>query len=314
VGHHLARLLVDRGCSVLVVDDLSVGKRENLAPLMDRPGFELVVADITDEKAAAAAVAKFQPEVIFHLAAIHFIPYCSAHPTETMKINVVGTQHLLEAARNAASVRRFIFASTADIYKPQDGPNLEDETPTGSFNIYGISKLFGEELLRYYRGICPDVSFIGARFFNVYGPGETNPHVLPDILEHLAESDTLPLGNIEPKRDFIYVTDVAEALWALAAHSTPATEVNVATGTEYSVKELVDCIAELTGRELITVQDPAKFRATERMHLLGDNGKIRRLTGWRPKYTLKDGLAELLKQEGFIGQPQARRVHIREAV
>ena len=314
VGHHLARLLLENGCSVLVLDNFSVGRRENIASLMDRPGFDLTITDLTDEKATAEAVAKFQPEVVFHLAAIHFIPYCSKHPTETIKNNVVGIQHLLEAVRNTPSVRRFIFASTADIYKPQDGPNIEDKTPVGSFNIYGISKIFGENLTRYYREICPDVTFINARFFNVYGPGETNPHVLPDILGYMAKSDTLPLGNVEPKRDYIYVTDLAEALWALAADSTPSTEVNLATGKEYSVREVVDCIAELTGRKLTITRDPDKFRKSERMHLVGDRSKIRRLTGWTPKHSLKEGLAELLQDEGFIEERRpAVRPRITEA-
>ncbi len=308
VGHHLARLLLENGCSVLVLDNFSVGKRENIASLMEHPDFDLTVTDLTDEKATAEAVAKFQPEVVFHLAAIHFIPYCNEHPTETIKNNVVGIQHLLEAVRNTPSVRRFVFASTADIYRQQDEPNLEDETPVGSFNIYGISKIFCENLTRYYLKICPDVTFVNARFFNIYGPGETNPHVLPDILGYLAESDTLPLGNVDPKRDYIYVTDVAEALWAMSASSTPSTEVNVGTGKEYSVRELVDCIAELTGRGLTITHDPAKFRRSERMHLVADIGKIRRLTGWVPKHSLKEGLAELLQDEGIIEdhRPAAR--------
>ena len=315
VGHHLARLVLEKGCHVLVVDDLSVGKRENIDSLTEHQRFGLSVTDVTCEEAVSAVVAEFQPEVVFHLAAIHFIPYCSAHPTKTIRINVLGTQHLLEAVRQAGSVRKFIFASTADVYQPQDDPNVEDETPTGSFDIYGVSKIFGEGLLRHYRRICPEVTFIAARLFNVYGPGETNPHVLPDILANLAESDTLLLGNVEPKRDFVYVTDVAEALWSLAASAAPGTEVNVATGREYSVRDLVECIAELTGRSLTIARDPEKFRESERMHLVGDIGKIHRLTGWTPKHTLADGLAELLEHEGLLGRRrQTSRAYAGEAV
>lgn len=302
VGHHLTRLLLENGCSVLVLDDFSVGTWKHIAPMMDQPGIGLVMTDLTNAPATAKAVARFQPDVVFHLAALHFIPYCSAHPSETVKVNVLGTQHLLEAVRNTSSVKKFVFASTADIYKPQDGPNVEDETPTGSANIYGITKLFGEDLIQHYRRTCLDTTFVIARFFNIYGPGDTNPHVLPDVLSYMAaESDTLPLGNVDAKRDYVYVTDVAEALWALADDATPAVEVNVATAKEYSVRELVDCIAALTGRRLTITQDPAKFRPCERMHLVGDIGKIRRLTGWTPTHTLTDGLAELLAHEGLIG-------------
>ena len=300
VGHHLARLLLDDGWEVLALDNFSFGRRENVAPLMDHPRFGLTVTDLTDEDHCSEVVGQFSPNVVFHLAALHFIPYCSDHPSQTMRVNVMGCQHLLETVRNTATVERFIFASTADVYRPQDGANNEEKTPTGSFNIYGISKLFGEDLIRYYRQAAPDVTFVCARFFNIYGPGETNPHVIPDILEYMRASDLLNLGNIEPKRDLVYVTDVAEALVHLAASSVPSTEVNVATGTEHSIREVVRLIAELTGRDLKILRDPAKFRQTDRMHLLGDISKIQRLTGWKPRHSLAEGLAELLEAEGLI--------------
>jgi len=315
VGHHLAELLLRERCQVLALDDFSVGTRENVAPLIGRPGFELALVDVTDAEATVAAVAEFEPDIVFHLAATHFIPYCRAHPTETVATNVLGTQNVLEAVRGAASVRKLVFASTADIYQPQDGPNVEDETPTGSLNIYGVTKLLGEGLIGHYREVCPDVSFVIARFCNVYGPGETNPHVLPDILDAMTESDALPLGNVEPKRDLVYVTDVTEALWALADLSVPSTVVNVGTSREYSVRELVERIAALTGRSLVITRDPARFRESERMHLVSDIRKIRELTGWSPRHSLDDGLTELLECEGFIEpQGQAGRQRLREAV
>jgi UDP-glucose 4-epimerase len=300
IGHHLARLLLDEGLQVLVLDNLSVGKHENIAPLKDLPGFGLAVTDMTDEEACLDVVARFLPDVVFHLAAIHFIPYCSAHPVETIRTNVLGTQHLLEALKSAPSVKRFIFASTADVYQPQEGPNIEDETPLGRFNIYGVSKLFGEELIRYYTKISPEVTFVIARLFNTYGPGETNPHVIPDILTYMRDSNNLMLGNVESKRDFIYASDVAEALIALSDESVPATVLNIATGEEYSVRELVQTIAEITGRDLEIVQDPDRFRPSERSHLLGDISKICQLTQWRPKHSLKDGLTKLLEWESVI--------------
>ena len=304
VGHHLVRLLLENGCEVLALDNSSAGKHEHLAALRNHPGFSLTEADLTDEKAVAAAASPFQPDTVFHLAAVHFIPYCTAHPTETINVNVLGTQHVLDAVSNTPSVRKFIFISSAAIYRPQDEANVEDKTPTGAFDIYGLSKIFGEGLIKYYRKICPEVTFINARLFNVYGPGETNPHVLPDILDCIAESRGLSLGNVDPKRDFIYVKDVADALWALAEICTQGTEVNVATGQEYSVRELVDCIAELIGRELKITQDPSKFRKSERMHLVGDIGRLQQLTGWAPRYSLREGLRELLECEGLLERRQ----------
>jgi len=315
VGHHLVRVLLDKGCQVLAVDNFSAGKQEHVTGLRNHPTFELARTDLTSGKSVAAVVSAFQPDTVFHLAAVHFIPYCTAHPTETINVNVLGTQHILDAVSNTDSVGKFIFISSAAVYKPQDEPNVEDETPTGAFDIYGLSKLFGEGLVQYYRKIRPEVTFINARLFNVYGPGETNPHVLPDILDCIAESRPLALGNVEPKRDFIYVKDVADALWALAEKCTQGTEVNVATGWEYSVRELVDCIAELIGRELPITPDASKFRKSERMHLVGDISRLRQLTGWAPKYSLREGLRELLEFEGLLKRSQpASRISAGEAV
>jgi len=200
---------------------------------------------VTDAVLVRAVVADVRPAVVFHLAAIHFIPYCVAHPSETLLVNVVGTQLLLDALA-AVPDARLVFASTADVYAPSDRPHREDD-PVATTNVYGASKRFCEDLFAVARRQDPSRRIVAARFFNVFGPGETNPHVLPDILGALRGGSVLRLGDLEPRRDYVHVRDVAEALVRLAAYDGPEAVFNVGTGIGTSVRDLVDTLSEVLG-------------------------------------------------------------------
>jgi UDP-glucose 4-epimerase len=142
---------------------------------------------------------------------------------------------------------------------------------------------------------CPGTRCAAARFSNVFGPCETNPHVIPEILDQMTRgSYELALGNVKPLRDYVYVTDVAAGLVAIAARAeSPFGVYNVSTGTEHSVEEIVALLAAASGSELRIVTDPKRLRPSDRMHLLCDNSRLRRETGWAPQFDLGRGLAEL---------------------
>jgi UDP-glucose 4-epimerase len=246
--------------------------------------------DLTDRAATRSAITAIRPWGVIHLAARHFIPHCEAHPAETMAINVVGTQHVIESLEPDV---RVVFASTADVYRPSLAPHTEADNvaPTG---YYGLSKITAEHLVRlaYERGLiaAPRV----ARLFNVYGPGETNPHVIPDILDHMSRGDELPLGNLEPRRDYVFVEDVADAVVRLVELDGPEVVVNVGTGRSWSVTDLVDQLGEISGRSLRALADPAKVRPSDRPELRADN---RRLTTLFPDFRftpLSEGLCTLV--------------------
>jgi UDP-glucose 4-epimerase len=293
VGSHVVARLLEQvpSARVVVLDNLRNGRDEFL-PSSGR--FMLRHTDLTNTKAVRDLIADVRPGVVFHLAALHFIPYCNAHPEETMQVNVVGTQNLLEACRQHPPAA-LVAASTAAVYPIKDGANREDD-PAGPTDIYGLSKWVNEQQVSLFSQQMPSKCAM-ARLFNVIGPHETNPHVLPEIVEQVLRGETaLSLGNVKPKRDYVYVTDVAEALATLAEKNTHAYRVyNVGTGQEHSVEEMVAELARVSGRPLEIRVDAGRVRASDRMHLLCDLSRISNEIGWRPRYNLQTGLAALWK-------------------
>jgi UDP-glucose 4-epimerase len=144
------------------------------------------------------------------------------------------------------------------------------------------------------------MSCIAARIFNAYGPYETNPHLIPHIMESLRQGSAVQLGNVHTKRDYVYVDDVAGLLWRCAQpRNGPYTVVNVGTGTEYSAADIVRTIGGLLGREIAIGIDASRVRVVDKPHQRADTSRLERLTGMRPVHSLADGLRRLLLHEGI---------------
>jgi UDP-glucose 4-epimerase len=294
VGHHLVPRLLEADRDVVVIDNLSRGSMERFGPHLGDPRLHVVRGDLTDAVLLRTIVDDVQPSVVYHLAALHFIPYCTAHPSETLLVNVVGTQLLLDAMAPVPDAR-LVFASTADVYAPSDAPHREDAA-LATTTVYGASKRFCEEIVEIERRTRPR-SVLVARLFNVYGPGETNPHVLPDIVAGLRAGGPLKLGNLEPRRDYVHARDVADALVRMGGYAGKETVFNVGTGTGVSVDELVHVLGDVLGQSIRIERDPARVRPVERMHLVADPGRALAELGWRPRTTLRDGLRDLVARE-----------------
>jgi UDP-glucose 4-epimerase len=288
IGPHVVRRLLDAGARVVGFDNYFNGSPVNLPA---HPALSLEEGDLRDPAALRAALTRARPEAIVHLAAIHYIPYCNAHPQETLQVNVAGTHNLFEAAQDLA-VRRIVQASSAAVYPIQSEACREDG-PLGPTDIYGATKVACEALGQSFAAQT-GVPVVSARLFNVYGPGETNPHVIPEIVQQLTSDAPIRLGNLSPKRDYVHVTDVARALHMLLDVPAPDHDAyNVGTGSEYSVTELVDVLSGIIGREIAIESEAARVRRLDRPHLLPDISKIEAATGWTPQVDLAEGLAEL---------------------
>jgi UDP-glucose 4-epimerase len=301
LGSHVVDQLLARGTSVLAIDSLSMGRGAHLDRHRSDPRFTLAEQDIRDATALKALFESHRPQAVIHLAALHFIPACTADPALTISLNVHGTQCVLAAAR-ASGVERVWFASTGDVYVPDEKPHREADSPTGPFNIYGLSKLMGEQLIALESRLRPDARFVVGRLFNLYGPRETNPHILPEVLDQLRENPnaTLRLGSLWPKRDLVPVDEAARAVIAtLDAASPGVTTVNIASGVAVSMEHVLKLIGEIRGQPLKIETDPAKVRPVERGHLQADVTRLREMIGWTPHADLRRGLAELLTAEGL---------------
>lgn len=290
VGSALVQELLEQtSARVVVLDNFANGRR---AYVPDSPRVDLHVVDLVNANAVDDVVRTTRPDVVFHLAALHFIPYCNAHPAETMQVNVVGTQNVLEACRRHAP-RQLVIASTAAVYPIRDHANRETDV-VEPMDVYGLSKWVNEKQLALFAEQT-DTRCAAARLFNVFGPNETNPHVIPQILEQMLQGEeSIALGNVKPKRDYVYVKDVATALHAIARKNEQSFRVfNVGTGTEYSVEEIVACLTRISGRPLAIGVAADRVRKADRMHLLCDATRIATELGWRPAYDLNSGLTAL---------------------
>lgn len=293
IGSHVTRALLDDGADATVVDNLFVGRREYVP---DEATFHEV--DLRNEECSEFVV-DTDPDVIIHLAALHYIPYCNDNPEETFEVNVMGTRNLLEVARTLDSLDRIVYASSAAVYPPrEEGHSVVDDPKP--MDIYGRTKLVGEDLLDLFHAET-GLPAASARLFNVYGPNETNPHLIPAILEQLEGGDrSIELGNLSPARDFVYIGDVAEAFVTLAAEVTEGYRVyNVGTGREYTVREVAERVGDALGEELDVSQATERVRESDRPHLQADTSRIETETSWRARTDFVDGLRMLLKAEGL---------------
>lgn len=301
LGSYVVERLLERGLPVTVVDDLSSGRPQHLRAFEGVSGFTHERLDIRTTGAVTDLFRAIQPGVVIHLAALHFIPAAVADPPLAVSLNVHGTQSLLSAARTA-NVETFWLASTGDVYEPSEAPHRE-ESPCAPFNIYGLTKLMAEHLVALESRLRPQARFFVGRLFNLYGPRETNPHILPEILEQLRRDRRAPLrlGNLWPLRDLVPVADAARAVIESAERCPPGLSVmNVATGTAQSMQDVLDVIDHLLRGQLRVVTDPAKVRPVERGHLQADVTRLRGLLGWAPHADLERGIRELLFAEGLL--------------
>jgi UDP-glucose 4-epimerase len=296
IGFALCRRLAAAGHQVVAFDDLSRGHAANLPA-----GAQLVHGDIRDRPAVARALAEIRPQAVVHLAAIHYLPDCAARPRETMEVNVEGTSHVLHACA-AAGVRRVVFASTAAVYARVDEPCSEDRTPVAPIEIYGESKLQGERLVDAFHRET-GIAATSVRISNAIGRRETNPHVVPHILESLRASNRVPLGSIEARRDYIDTRDIADAILAVLDVAAGYQVFNVGTGAAHSVAEIVEALRQVLGRPIEIVQDPARLRPVERLLLVSDVSRIRRITGWAAGLTLEESLRDIVVDYGLRNGP-----------
>src|SRR5215831_8742725 len=212
IGSHLVDSLLGSGADVLVVDDFRMGRREHLGSEGTAGRLTVIEGDIRSA-GDLRQVADFAPDTVFHMAALHFIPYCNAHPQEALDVNVLGLDAVIRAVRSAP-LKSFVFPSSGAIYGFGDEP-WSEAAPARPDEIYGISKWMGEQIMSRFHADRPGLRTVVARLFNTYGPRETNPHVLPEVMKALsAGTTTIELGNLWPQRDLIFVTDTAAALEA----------------------------------------------------------------------------------------------------
>jgi UDP-glucose 4-epimerase len=288
IGSHVVEQLLAREAGELhVLDDLSRGRREWLPR-----GVSLHQVDLRHADSVRGAVADVHPEVVLHLAALHFIPAVDEAPELAWSVNVEGTENLLEAL-SLAPPRVLLFASTAAVYSDTPGP-IPETSPVAPRDVYGETKATGERLVAEFETQTGTRSVV-ARLFNVIGERETNPHVVPELVGQLrAGASTVRLGNLHTRRDYTDAVDVADALVRLLDPDPVRTVFNVGSGRGVSVAELVSSCERILDREITVDVDRARLRKRDRTELIADVKLLRGVTGWAPKRSLEETLRRLL--------------------
>lgn len=296
VGVPVVRAMVDRGYDVLVYDDHSRGAAERLDDSLAK-SVRLVRGDVRNRDLLVSALRDHGSQVLIHLAAVHFIPDCDANPERCLSVNISGTQAVLDAAGLSPNVSAIVYASTAAVYEPDSNPHLEDASRLAPTDVYGYSKLAGEQLVSAFNERTGTACSI-ARLFNVFGPSETNPHLIPTAIRQAQSGKSLRLGNLATRRDYVFTDDVARALVSLADATSSGERLvcNVGTGETHTGEEIVSDVGRLLGRHLTVLTDPGRIRSSDRPALCADVSRAERLLGWRPQVSFEDGLAAAIEE------------------
>lgn len=289
IGSHIARTLINNGQKVIVFDNFSSGRMENLASVADK--INLIKGDICDFKALLSSFKGV--DYVFHHAALVSVPQSVRDPLQTWQINVQGTANVLEAARRAG-VKRVMFACSSAIYG--NGPDLpyKETAPKDCQSPYALSKLMGLELCRHYTQVY-GVETVSLIYFNVFGPGQNpdSPYaaVIAKFMQLAAEGKPLGIDwDGRQSRDFVHVRDVVQANLLAALKGVPGEAYNVARGETCSLLELADLLDNISGQKLPRVFRPKREGDVKLSS--ADITKIRAL-GYAPAVSLAEGLTEM---------------------
>ena len=320
-GSYLCELLLEKGYDVYgLTRRTSMFNRERIEPLREWPledgqNFRLIYADLSDSSSLYQAVSETRPDEIYNLAAQSHVGISFQQPEYTTDVDATGTLRQLEAVRANKLATRFYQASTSELYgKVQEIPQTEN-TPFYPRSPYGVSKLYAFWIVKNYRESYGMHASNGI-LFNHESPRRGENFVTRKITLGLARikaglQATLRLGNLDAKRDWGYARDYVRMMWMMLQQEQPDDYV-VATGEMHSVREFVDCAAEIAGFDLewsgeaeqavgrdcatgkvIVEVDPKFYRPAEVELLVGDPSKARRQLGWEPEVKF-DELVELM--------------------
>jgi UDP-glucose 4-epimerase len=288
IGSHIVDSLVLKGNDVTVLDDFSSGDMKNLSGCRDK--IRVVNASVTDKKALFDACRGV--DGIFHEAAIASVPFSVKNPEKTHEANLTGTVKVLNAAIENG-VKKVVMASSAAVYGNNPSLPKTEEMPAEPLSPYSVQKLSGE----YYGTVFSDLyslDFVALRYFNVFGPrqlpGSSYAAAIPAFISSVISGKRPTVfGDGEQTRDFIFVKDVVSANLK-AMQSDVKGVFNVASGKKTSLLQLLDVLGEISGKAIIPEFEPP--RAGDVRHSCADISKFSGACGWKPEYSLNEGLAE----------------------
>ncbi|MFE9773200.1 UDP-glucuronic acid decarboxylase family protein [Streptomyces sp. NPDC005931] len=299
VGSHLCAALLDAGAAVTCVDDFSTGRPENISPLLDRPGFTLVQADVNE-----GLPLRRPPDLVLHFASPASPSDYLRLPLHTLDTGSLGTRHALELARTAGA--RFVLASTSEVYgDPQQNPQDErywgHVNPVGPRSVYDEAKRFGEALTTAHAETHGTDTCI-VRLFNTFGPrmrGHDGRAVPTFVRQALAGEPLTVTGDGRQTRSLCYVDDTVDGILAAAAHGMRG-PVNLGNPVEITMLDLAELVIDLTGSDsgIRFVERPVDDPAVRCPDITLARDKL----GWEPRVSPEEGLRRTIAW--FRSEPQ----------
>jgi len=298
VGSHLAELLVGKNYEVLGIC-LACESLENISHL--KKEMRLFHSDVTDFNDLNKLVKRTNPDEIYHLAAFSSVGKSFEKPLKTLEVNLQGTANLLEILRNSKRKVKLLLVGSADVYGKVEKKDLpiKETLPFNPISPYGASKACAD-ILAYQYFNSYGVNVIRARSFNHTGPRQAKGFVIPDFASQIAQIEKgnakpfIKVGNTDAERDISDVRDIVNGYYLLMKKGKPGEAYNICSGNSYKIKYLLEYLLNLSEKEIKVVTSQNKKRPTDIPILLGDNSKIKKEVGWKPKIpiikTLKDTL------------------------
>ena len=293
IGSHLTEALLEAGCNVRAfVYYNSFGSWGWLDQLSkeQKDAIEVVSGDIRDRGSVTKAMEDV--DVVFHLAALIGIPYSYYSPESYVGTNITGTLNVLGDAKRLGT-ERVIVTSTSEVYGTAQYVPIDENHPFQGQSPYSATKIGADRMAEsYYRSF--DLPVTIARPFNTYGPRQSARAIIPTIISQLCNgSDEISLGSLTPTRDLVYVKDTAKGFISIAeSENTIGEEINIATQDEIAIGELAQKLINQIrpSAQIITDEQRVRPEKSEVERLLGSNEKIQQLIGWKPEWTLDQGL------------------------
>lgn len=295
IGSHLTEMLLEHGFQVKALAQYNSFNNWGWLEGISHPNLEVLTGDIRDPHFCKHITQNI--DIVFHLAALIAIPYSYVAPDTYVDTNVKGTLNICQAAKEN-NIKRVLVTSTSEVYGTAQYVPIDEKHPKQAQSPYSASKIGADAMaISFYNAF--ELPVVIVRPFNTYGPRQSARAIIPTIVSQIANgSKEIKLGDLSPTRDFNYVKDTCKGMLELAkCDSAIGEEVNIASNYEISMKDTLKLIAKIMKSEVRFIEDEQRIRPenSEVFRLWGDNSKIQSLTGYKPQYSIDDGLAETIE-------------------
>lgn len=290
IGSHLAEKLVSLGARTRALIHYNSSDSWGwLDYIPHKKNVEVVMGDIGDIDTVQEAMKG--AEIVFHLAALIAIPYSYRAPASYVRTNVEGTLNILRAAKNK-NVNLILHTSTSEVYGTALYVPIDEKHPLQGQSPYSASKIGADKIVESFN-LSFGLPTVTIRPFNTFGPRQSARAVIPSIISQCLKDGKIHIGNVTPTRDFNFVANIVDGyIRATEAPNAVGKTINLGSGREISIENLIRMIAEFTGSSIEIEQEQKRFRPanSEVGRLLADNTLARELLDWNPSVSLEDGL------------------------